>query len=114
MEGRHSAEFGSLLEEWRLGDLVRAGETVSELMNHPGWEIIADLTQQVHDRTMGQIVIEKPKDPASYGAQIAQRLGFLNGMQCPFDAAVTVLGKAKEAAVEMERGEAELAASERS
>jgi hypothetical protein len=91
------AVFERTLREWDSDDLLLAASLVSDLRDHPGWEVVEKLIVQRRDWEVGLLLHGAVKSQAEY----AERTGRLSGL----DSTLRVVEAVVFAADEREHGE---------
>jgi hypothetical protein len=94
-----------------LEKLIEAGDSVSDLLAHPGWQVVQQMLKAEQDQVDNNLDTDRPLEQAEYAALHGRRAG----LRAAAKAAEAVVIKAAEALDEQRRkheGAAEPALSE--
>jgi hypothetical protein len=111
MEGRPDPSAKNYLaKHWSLGDRMAAEETMTSLIEHPGWALIDEVVDAVRLGGFDRLASGAIPDHV----EIANKLGVQNGMTYHRDVVASVLDSAKTARAELKKTAALDEAAERS
>lgn len=94
--------YAETLKKWEADDLLLAASLVSDLRDHPGWEVMERLVTERREREVRVLI----HGPVLGQAEYAERTGRLSGLESSLLAVEAVLFAAEE------REQAEQAAAE--